>query len=67
LKLFSFAHSFPQVRPTVGATSKLENLKEFLSAAENIEPLPGDIQEEIVKLQHRWSDELDMHAEPWTM
>ncbi len=62
-----FAHGFPQVRATVGATSRLENLREFLAAAENIEPLPADIQNEIIKLQYRWSDELDMHAEPWTM
>ena len=54
-------------RATVGATSHLENLKEFLTAAENIEPLPKDIQDEIIQLQYRWSDELDMHAEPWTM
>ncbi len=62
-----FAHSFPQVRATVGATSHLENLKEFLAATENIEPLPVDIQNEIIQLQYRWSDELDMQAEPWTM
>ncbi len=62
-----FAHSFPQVRATVGATSHADRLKEFLSAAENIGPLPADIQNEIIKLQYRWSDELDMHAEPWTM
>jgi hypothetical protein len=62
-----FAHSFPQVRATVGATSKLENLKEFLTAAENIQPFPEDIRNEIVKLHYRWSDELDMRAEPWTM
>lgn len=63
-----FAHSFPLVRATVGATSKLENLREFLSAAEeNIEPLPEDIVDEIVKLHYRWSDELDMKAEHWSM
>jgi aryl-alcohol dehydrogenase-like predicted oxidoreductase len=62
-----FAHSFPLVRATVGATSKLENLKEFLSAAENIEPLPEDMIEEIVKMHYRWSDELDMKAEHWSM
>ncbi len=62
-----FAHGFPQVRATVGATSHADRLKEFLSAAENIGPLPADIQNEIIKLQYRWSDELDMHAEPWTM
>jgi aryl-alcohol dehydrogenase-like predicted oxidoreductase len=62
-----FAHSFPLVRATVGATSKLENLKEFMAAAENVEPLPADIVEEIVKLHYRWSDELDMKVEHWSM
>jgi len=62
-----FAHGFPQVRATVGATSRLENLKEFLAAAERIEPLPTDIQNEIIQLQYRWSDEFDMKAELWTM
>ena len=62
-----FAHSFPQVRATVGATSKLENLREFVAAAKNIQPLPTDIVEEIVQLHYRWSDELDMKAEHWTM
>jgi predicted aldo/keto reductase-like oxidoreductase len=62
-----FAHSFPQVRATVGATSRLENLNEFLSVARHIEPLPRDLQDEITQLQSRWSDELDMQAEQWTM
>jgi hypothetical protein len=51
----------------VGATSHIENLNEFLLAARNIQPLPADIQNEIVQLHYRWSDELDMKAEPWTM
>jgi hypothetical protein len=62
-----FAHSFPQVRATVGATSKLENLREFFAAAENLEPLPQDIVNEIVQLYYHWSDELDMKAEIWTL
>jgi predicted aldo/keto reductase-like oxidoreductase len=62
-----FAHSFPQVRATVGSTSQLERLKEFLEAAENIQPLPEDILNEIKTIQSRWSDELDVKAEPWTM
>jgi hypothetical protein len=62
-----FAHSFPLVRATVGATSKQENLKEFLAAAENIKPLPADIVEEIVQLHYRWSDEYDRKAELWSM
>jgi predicted aldo/keto reductase-like oxidoreductase len=62
-----FAHSFPLVRATVGATSKLENLREFLRAAENIDPLQENIVNEIVQLHYRWSDEYDMKTEIWTM
>jgi hypothetical protein len=62
-----FAHSFPLVRATVGATGKIENLNEFLSAARNLQPLPQDIVDQISQLQARWSDELDMKAEPWSM
>jgi hypothetical protein len=62
-----FAHSFSQVRATVGATSKPENLQEFLSSSKDIQPLPQDIVDEIAQLQYRWSDELDIQAEPWTM
>lgn len=62
-----FAHSFPQVKATVGATSKVANLNEFLAAKENSQPLPQHIIQEIEALHYRWSDELDIHAEPWTM
>jgi predicted aldo/keto reductase-like oxidoreductase len=62
-----FGHSFPQVRATVGSTSQPERLKEFLDAAQNIQPLPDDIIKEIIALQYRWSDEVDVRAEPWTM
>jgi aryl-alcohol dehydrogenase-like predicted oxidoreductase len=62
-----FAHSFPQVRATVGSTSRLDNLNEFLNAARDVQPLPQDIQDEIAALQRRWSDELDVLAEPWSM
>jgi aryl-alcohol dehydrogenase-like predicted oxidoreductase len=62
-----FAHSFPQVRATVGSTGRLGHLNEFLSAAKDIEPLPEAIVEEIAILQYEWSDAVDMHAEPWTM
>jgi predicted aldo/keto reductase-like oxidoreductase len=62
-----FAHSFPQVQATVGSTSHIENLNEFLFVKENIKPLPENIIREIAALQNRWSDELDIHAEPWTM
>jgi hypothetical protein len=62
-----FAHSFPQVRATVGATSKLENLREFLASAQNVEPVADDIRDEITRLHYRWSDELDRKAEHWSM
>lgn len=62
-----FAHSFPQIRATVGSTSHPKRFQEFLSAAQNLEPLPAEIRDEIAKLHRRWSDELDMQAEPWTM
>ena len=62
-----FAHSFQQVRATVGATSHLENFQQFLKAAQNIQPLPAGIIEEITRLHYRWSDELDRKAENWTL
>jgi predicted aldo/keto reductase-like oxidoreductase len=62
-----FAYGFPQVRATVGATSRPENLRAFLDAVKIIKPLPMDIPSEIIKLQYRWSDETDVHAEPWSM
>jgi hypothetical protein len=51
----------------VGATSNTERLNEFLNAAKNITPLPEELVKEISALQVRWSDEVDMKAEPWTM
>jgi hypothetical protein len=62
-----FAHSIPQIKATVGSTSKIENLNKFLSASKDPKPLPESIVREIDILQSRWSDELDMYAEPWTM
>lgn len=62
-----FGHSFPQVRATVGSTSQPERLQEFLNVAKNIQPLPEDIVKEISALQTRWSDEVDMKAELWSM
>lgn len=62
-----FAHSFDLVRATVGATSKPENLQEFLTAAEDIQPLSQDIIDEITALQVRWSDEFDSKAQMWSM
>jgi hypothetical protein len=62
-----FAHSFPLVRASVGSTAKIENLYAFLSAKENLAPLPADIIQQIATLQISWSDEVDLHAEPWSM
>ncbi|HEQ71159.1 MAG TPA: hypothetical protein ENN69_01605 [Spirochaetia bacterium] len=62
-----FAHSFPNVRATVGSSSKVEHLNAFLAAASTTTPLPQDIVDKIVRLQYRWSDETDIHAEPWSM
>ena len=62
-----FAFGFPRSCATVGSTSREENLQEFLSAVREIKPLPADIQQAIMKLQRRWSDETDIHAEPWSM
>jgi aryl-alcohol dehydrogenase-like predicted oxidoreductase len=62
-----FAHSFPQVCATVGATSHVERLREFLNAAKDIQPLPEDIMTEITTRHRRWSDDVDMKAELWSM
>jgi len=62
-----FAFSIPNVIATVGASSKISNLNEFLAAKEKRGPLPQDVVNELFRLQRRWSDELDIHAEPWTM
>ena len=51
----------------IGCTSRHEGLAEFLNAAKDIKPLPDDIVADIAKLQTRWSDETDVHAEPWSM
>jgi len=64
---FRFVRSFAQVRATVGATSRPENLEEYLAAAATRQTLPADILAEIDQLQTRWSDEVDMQATPWTM
>jgi aryl-alcohol dehydrogenase-like predicted oxidoreductase len=62
-----FAHSTPQVVSTVGSTSKRENLQELIKHSRTIEPLPRDILDQVNALQRRWSDEVDLHAEPWSM
>lgn len=62
-----FAHSFPLVGATVGSTSKSANLNVFLASVKAVMPLPEDIVREIQLLHRRWSDEVDIHAEKWTM
>jgi hypothetical protein len=62
-----FAHSFHLVRATVGSTAKQENLVEFLNAVKNIKPLPTETINELIILHSKWSDEIDINAEPWTM
>ena len=63
-----FVKGFPFVLTTVGATSREANLNEFLNTRrDQVEPLPADIHHEILKLQRKWSDEVDIKAEPWTM
>lgn len=63
-----FAHSFTNVLATVGSSGRSEHFQEFIKAScEKISPLPQDIVDEIVALQHRWSDELDVTVEPWSM
>lgn len=63
-----FAFGFSPVCATVGASARAAGLEAFLKASAGaIEPLPRDIQDEIVRLQYRWSDETDVHAEPWSM
>ena len=37
------------------------------SRKEEVKPLPNGIILEINPLQSRWSDEVDMHAELWSM
>jgi hypothetical protein len=62
-----YSLGFPQVRATVGATARSENLAEFVRAAADAQPLDCNIVDEILALQRRWSDDHDRHAAPWSM
>jgi predicted aldo/keto reductase-like oxidoreductase len=62
-----FVQSYSLVKATVGSTSRMENLDEFLSSTQNIKPLPEGIVQEIETLHTKWSAELDILAEPWAM
>lgn len=62
-----YVFGFPQVRTTIGATSRLENLHEFLGAVESLTPLPDEIQAAVQQLQRSWYEQHDRYAEPWSM
>lgn len=62
-----FVFGIPQVCATVGATSRIENLGEFLRAVQSPAPLPSDIQEALLDLQSAWYVEHDQFAAPWSM
>jgi hypothetical protein len=62
-----FVFGVPQVPATVGATSRLENLQEFLGAVERVTPLPANIQAAVLDLQQSWYEEHDRFAVPWSM
>lgn len=62
-----FALGYPNVAATVGATSRVENLREFIEAVQEATPLPPDVQAEVESLQRRWAEEQDRHAAPWSM
>lgn len=62
-----YSLGFSQVRATVGATSRNENLAEFIAVTRDPHPLPTDIVEELLRLQREWSDEHDRFAAPWSM
>lgn len=64
-----FALGVPGVSTTVGSTLRQDHLDAFLehSSALPGQPLAPDVMDELSALQRRWSDELDIHAEPWSM
>jgi aryl-alcohol dehydrogenase-like predicted oxidoreductase len=61
-----YVFGFPLVRTTVGSTSRVENLQEFLDAAQSRDPLPDDIQAAMQALQRSWAVEHDRLAAPWS-
>ena len=62
-----FALGYSNVAATVGATSRPENLREFMETVQAATPLPADVVAEVEGLQRRWADEHDRHAAPWSM
>lgn len=62
-----FVRSTPQVVATVGSASRPEHLAELLEQSSRVEVLDPELVAELFALQRRWSDEVDVHAEPWSM
>jgi len=63
-----YSFSVPGVLATVGSTGRKENLSEYQTVfGHPLEPLPKGIMDVLFALQRRWSEEVDVHAEPWTM
>jgi hypothetical protein len=54
-----------ELSPFVYGTTRLGAA--FRASAGAVEPLPNEVHEQLVALQYRWSDETDVHAEPWSM
>ncbi|HLO97209.1 MAG TPA: hypothetical protein VK171_01330 [Fimbriimonas sp.] len=62
-----YSLGFTNVIATVGASSREAGLNEFLAATQDPKPLDSGIVDKILEMQRRWSDDVDMKAEPWTM
>lgn len=62
-----FVFGLPQVRASIGATSRVDNMNEYIREAQAPAPLPAEIQQAIFDLQSKWSEEYDRFAAPWTM
>lgn len=62
-----FVRSTPQVVATVGSASRPEQLAVLLEQSRRVETLDPELVEELFALQRRWSEEVDVHAEPWSM
>lgn len=62
-----FVFGVPEVRTTIGATSRIENLHEFINSVGSLAPLPQEIQRSVQELQRAWYEEHDRHTEPWSM
>lgn len=64
---FRFVRSFDQVVSTVGSTSRREHLDELVQQSQGVGGLEPDVLAELDALQRRWSADVDVRAEPWTM